>query len=96
MHLPRARRLATAPTDLGPLTGFHRGVLPSGVHEGHPESQPLLRLLAPSTTTIMQVRFSRVCLTRHVPPAGFFAPSTVYSLPIASPPRRRQPFMGFL
>jgi len=41
--------------------------------------QPLLRFLAPSAIDGVRVRFSRVCLTRHVPPSGFFAPSAGFS-----------------
>jgi len=34
----------------------------------------------PSNDAIDKVRFTRVCLTRHVPPAGFLTPSTGCSL----------------
>ena len=41
-----------------------------------------------------RVRFTRACLTRHVPPSRFLTSPTVYS-PATSRPRRPLPLMGF-
>lgn len=50
--------------------------------------------LSPSSDKGTRVRFSRACLTRHVPPSGFLTPSTVFS-PRTSRSRGPLPLLGF-
>jgi len=56
---------------------------------------PLLGLSRPFNALDNRVRFTRVCLTRHVPSSEFLTPSTVYS-PVVPRPRGPLSFLGFV
>jgi hypothetical protein len=71
----RTRRSAAAPTGLPALSGFWPRGRPRPEGRDAPPGVP-----APPATSVREVRFSRVCLTRHVPPSGFLTLSTVSAL----------------
>jgi hypothetical protein len=103
----RGTRTRTQPRRTRPVVGSH-GLLPSRCDpEGSPRSGwlpkappgeigiPLLGLFRPFNALDDRVRFTRVCLTRHVPPSEFLTPSTVFA-PAAPRPRGPLSFLGFV
>jgi hypothetical protein len=67
---PALRRAPDPPLGFGSPTGFPTD------RSGRPVagSAPPVRFFAPTTTTRSQVRFTRVCLTRHLPASRFRPP----------------------
>ena len=84
--VPKDGSLGRAPQEL-PV-----GPIPKDLSGGF--GVPLLGFVRPFNAHGSRIRFTRVCLTRHVPPSGFLTPSTVCS-PATLRPRGPLSFLGF-
>ena len=86
----RTRRPGRLPQAWTPSQGLLLGAGPAPADA----ELPLLGFRRPSSVLGTGIRFSRVCLTRHVPSSGFLTPPTGSS-PRALRPRGPLPLLGF-